>query len=712
MNGTEVKHPLAGGIQTLQPQDPSNASIAQNLTREESGWSTRLGYEKFDPDLSNGMGAFASVGAVYSIYVHQALAGGARQEILFEADGTLYYAYDAAGAVLLRTIASDRHIPTITEPASTYTSTPHGVLVTNGVDQPLLVSLWPLGTSSESSTTIQNCKRSYGSVTPSPVHIHTHKPMSTAASPTDAGAGATALWCTSNPNSIPDEGQWGVGFGGNAGTSPGNISLFEWAVSFITSTGSEGPLSPVTRLTWDMPGSSAGFRAAVVLNIPIGPDGTVARKIYRTKNFSPDTISGTPGDKTLYYLDTVRENVSDIYVDAHRSPSGIVAPLTYGQVPAQARVAAFWDGRVWADGGPNESTTLVYSASGLIETFPLENYFRLSSSITKIHPSYGSLLIFRERGIDIVQKTGDGSYYVSTLTDDVGTISPHTVKTVPSVGVCFLGHDAQVYAVTGGVQGGAVADVVPLTKNLPTSMRKVSKTALPKAVAVYSHQWEEFHIYMATNGRKRPSLGLVLHVGMLTQAPSLSPWSTRSGFPVGCIDTLYDGTLIFGHHTGNPSQSATQAGLFIISHRRQMGEKSVADVWVQKDPPTSKYKCAWNDFGDLSIKKQILYSTLWVMTTGSAEIDIRWYKDFEDTYTYEKTYICQPPDRPLLPVLDTAIVGTAAYSSMKLVPIRIAIANYSCSTYAWEVSTTDDIIILGWEDEITSKNIKVIAGKR
>ena len=275
-----------------------------------------------------------------------------------------------------------------------------------------------------------------------------------------------------------------------------------------------------------------------------------------------------------------------------------------------------------------------------------------------------------------------------------------------------MGHDAQVYAVTGGVQGGAVADVVPLTKNLPTSMRKVSKTALPKAVAVYSHQWEEFHIYMATNGRKRPSLGLVLHVGMLTQAPSLSPWSTRSGFPVGCIDTLYDGTLIFGHHTGNPSQSATQAGLFIISHRRQMGEKSVADVWVQKDPPTSKYKCAWNDFGDLSIKKQILYSTLWVMTTGSAEIDIRWYKDFEDTYTYEKTYICQPPDRPLLPVLDTAIVGTAAYSSMKLVPIRIAIANYSCSTYAWEVSTTDDIIILGWEDEITSKNIKVIAGKR
>ena len=149
MNGTEVNHPLAGGIQTLQPQDPSNASIAQNLTREESGWSTRLGYEKFDPDLSNGMGAFASVGAVYSIYVHQALAGGARQEILFEADGTLYYAYDAAGAVLLRTIASDRHIPTITEPASTYTSTPHGVLVTNGVDQPLLVSLWPLGTSQE-----------------------------------------------------------------------------------------------------------------------------------------------------------------------------------------------------------------------------------------------------------------------------------------------------------------------------------------------------------------------------------------------------------------------------------------------------------------------------------------------------------------------------------------------------------------------------------
>jgi hypothetical protein len=145
----------AGGVQTRLPPEPNNAAEAVNLVvdRRTGGWSTRLGYEPYFPDLTNLFSPFNNVGPITSLHIAQALAGGARQHTFFESEGSLFLLYDAASPATLLPVATGRHVPTPTEAGSWYTDTPYGTVITNGVDRPIIVQPWPLGTVSQASAT-------------------------------------------------------------------------------------------------------------------------------------------------------------------------------------------------------------------------------------------------------------------------------------------------------------------------------------------------------------------------------------------------------------------------------------------------------------------------------------------------------------------------------------------------------------------------------
>ena len=73
-----------------------------------------------------------------------------------------------------------------------------------------------------------------------------------------------------------------------------------------------------------------------------------------------------------------------------------------------------------------------------------------------------------------------------------------------------------------------------------------------------------------------------------------------------------------------------------------------------------------------------------------------------------------PDDRAAdLPVFNTATLGTAtAYRKERLVPLRVSVAQQSCSWFAFEVSTTDDLVIVGHELEYKFGKARTIMGKR
>jgi hypothetical protein len=160
MQGNVFQTPVAGGLETRQPQNPQNAGKIENWVTDKStgGWSSRIGYEPFVPGATS-WSPFSNVGPVYSLHVAQHLAGGARQHVLFEEQGNLHLLYDAAGTAVLRTLATGRHVPTATEAGSWYTDTGYGTVITNGFDRPVLVKPWPLAGLADSSSTIAQCIR-------------------------------------------------------------------------------------------------------------------------------------------------------------------------------------------------------------------------------------------------------------------------------------------------------------------------------------------------------------------------------------------------------------------------------------------------------------------------------------------------------------------------------------------------------------------------
>ena len=727
MNQSQFQTPLAGGVATRLPQNPQDAGRLQNWTldRVSGGWSSRVGYEQYRTGR-NDFDPFATTGPIYALHVAQQLAGGARQAVLFESDGKLQLYYDAAGAPTLRTLQADRHIPTPTEAGSWFTDTPYGTIITNGVDRPVIVNPWPLGNASESATAIARCCRAFGFASlPSPPEPLRVNPMPAASGATfdpPVMGSALTLWCIAHPQGIADGGRWGLGFGSNTSSGAvdgGNKSLFNYAVSFISSTGSEGPVSEVASITWGMPVGAEGFRNAVAIRLPIGPEGTVARVIYRTRNYSEDGIN--EGDTTLFRLDVVRNNVEDLFFDAVRA-SNLNSPrpdIATGPLPApRARFSGLFGGCLWLDGGIDDGLSLYYSAPGLIEQFGAANFVQLSSeggAITGLFGSYTNLLVFRERGIDVVTGTFAEGFQVSTISNSVTCLSPHTIAAVPGLGVVFLGSDG-VYGLTGGLEGGAIADLVNLTVGQDELIQQITPDCLPRAVAVFSAAARQYQLFFPAQGNDRPNRGLVLHLDRLALIDSqrLSPWSTRRGFPVGALATRADGTIIFGHHTGAEAGGTnSQRGLFVMSGKRALGSSIVADQMTFKGAPTSVYRSAWWSAGDPQLQKQVTYVTIWVMTTGDSTITMRHYKDFDLVPVLERTYLAQPPDSAELPTLDKAVLGAAeSYRTERLVPLRYSVAHMSAAWFCFELETTADIILVGHEYEFTTKGTKVVMGRR
>ena len=269
----------------------------------------------------------------------------------------------------------------------------------------------------------------------------------------------------------------------------------------------------------------------------------------------------------------------------------------------------------------------------------------------------------------------------------------------------FLAQDG-VYLLRGGLDGGSVFDVIEIGKPIDQKLRRLTLECAPRSVGMYNPNERAYHLYIPVDGNDRPNLGLIYHLDK-------QGWSIRSGFPVGCLGRTHNNEMVFGHHTGSETADAnSERGLFVISSIRALGGSIVADNYQLGDAPISQYDSAWHDFGDAQIKKQVQYVTLWVLTGGDVTVNLTHYKDFDPAEAGTNTsYITQPPDQANQSVYGTAVVGTSAWQDGRLVPIRIPVAQRSCSWFKFSIQTQSDMTLVGYELEYVARNTRVIAGK-
>jgi len=91
---------------------------------------------------------------------------------------------------------------------------------------------------------------------------------------------------------------------------------------------------------------------------------------------------------------------------------------------------------------------------------------------------------------------------------------------------------------------------------------------------------------------------------------------------------------------------------------------------------------------------------------------MRHYKDFSLDPVIEQTYTAQSPDSVAQPVLDEAILGNGLYRNDRLVPLRFSVAHQSAAWFCFELETDEDLTLVGYEYEYTTKGTRVVAGVR
>ena len=720
------------GVDDQIPQADRTATRIVNMTLDErtKGWDSRVGYEKFFTSASTTPYGkpFDSVtgysGPVYSLYAwstHQ----GAKQFYIYEVgdptSGTTHLQYLNVAEEKAETIEANRTVPTFDQSPTDYEPYGRWLIVVNGQDRAikfdsLTGSIQDLG---------------WNDIPSAPDPWPQDEDGDREAGKTN---GIVLDYYGGNIGAPTDP---TIRVAGLGSTTADAVNSFRWKISFVNETGSESPLSsPSEDARWTTKEITSGTtfqqahslkrRAVHLEGIPRGPKGTVARRVYRTRNLGdmePGTLSEL--DTVYYYVATIHNNRETSYVDY--TPDnflGADAPFPSDSIlmPAPgARSAATFEGRVFVTGGHGDVGKIYYSKVGQPDTFGGLDYFNVGTrdggGVTALFPYYTDLVVFRERAIDVIRSDG-GNMTLSPFVQGVGTKALNSITAVPGLGVFFLADDG-VYALSGGLVGGAELSVKKISVPIMKTIKRANASSLSRATAAYSSKWREWHCYFAADGEEKPSLGIVFHLDN-------GSWSTREGFPVGGIVSDKDGNLVFGNHAGRPTPRVEgeqhEGGLFVITRKPHAGhtiqltpaggpDQSASESTIDGSAVTSTFKSKWHDFGYPSQKKHVKYLYLYVLTKGDNTVPVTVFEDFSNTGVALVAAKAQRPEHVDQDVFGTGVWDVATWQEQLVTELRYAVPQKACSRFAFEVETGNDFLLLGYSIELVTDDMRTGRGK-
>jgi len=436
-------------------------------------------------------------------------------------------------------------------------------------------------------------------------------------------------------------------------------NTYEYAVSFVTDTGSESPISArSTRASWTGGGIGQEDDATPpnnklvtatyginLRNIPTGPVGTVKRILYRTKNMQ-DLSAGGAGEE-LYFLTTIDDNITQNWLDAiPDSGLGSLAPLSFERIPfPKCSIGAAFQNRLVVAGNPSAVYTLYYSDPGLPEQFSSSGIVNVSSArggrITGLVPFNNLLIIFRESAVDALLNTGNGLQVVP-VNASIGSLSPNTAVSIAGLGLMFLGADRKFYLLTGNYSGGSSIQITEASKTIGKQLRRINPSSLARAFAIYNPRDREYWCHVPSLSSPICDLGFVYHLD--TQG-----WSIRSFDPALSSATLLpEGYVAFG------TLNSTQGWL------RDPGSEPVR-LGIQ----------VWGGIGNYAdaARYPFIYESKW-LHFGQPD-SIKTIKDIE-VLAYKNAYVdITDPDLPYLGNIEIfcAVDNREYFRSMGEVPL-------------------------------------------
>jgi hypothetical protein len=655
---------IAGGIDQRYQAPNETASSIVNMRRDETGfgWINDRGWEPESvPNSNHNLANTGNLGIDKSrLYVWTRHRESEIYKVYKTSDGFLKYEHANTFGMTTPTYPFVRSLnftartsPKSDDPDEQYTPFGRFLTIVNGKDLPLKwwgrERVFPFG---------------FTSPTPPPQVIGPYP---------DYYAGSCDIGADPPTSTYPPPKGGTIAMAFSGANEPGGLGLhtdddkvnvYQYKVSFITDTGSESPLSTAAVVQWQNNGGLRTY-ATFIERLPVGPPGTVARRIYRTKSLGD--LRNDARDQQFYLVTQINDNCTLNYTDVMPDDLlTIAAPTRFASsvISTSYRFSANWDNRMWLAGGQGNETRIIYSDQGLPEQFPTFNYFdvgnRSGGAITQIFPYYDNLLVFRERAIDVVRPGGNGTLLCTRLSGDIGTTASNTVTNVEGLGVFFLAPDG-VYVFSGGTIGGSSVRLERVSDTIMKEMRRISKSSLAQATAAYSHKEKEWWCFYPVDGQTHNSRSVVFH----TQG---NVWSFRNDlvdrfvtkadlstevlpqFNVNGLSTLPDGRFIAAFKNKTIANAPVintnlffPGGLCVWAGSMEglPANRVTVDQQAQQfigDPffaPAleAEWSSAWESFGDDSVKKRVISVEVEVLAAGNNTIQLDYAQDYREDFT-------------------------------------------------------------------------------
>lgn len=662
------------GVDERPFASPQNGKSVMNMRYDasEGRWVHDRGYASYYP-ASPARGVGTDTYMAYSLFLHQTL-GGATKDIIVERDdgsgGTGLYRvrpHITAGYTALQT---GRHAPGVQEPGTSFATFGYVCVAVNGWDAP--VRIYPL-----TNTEVR--------VEPFGFPLRPAAPVPAAVGEGGMNTSATAyfyaltLFIDDVTIAYPTQSNT-IGLGS---PTKGSQNAYRYRYTWVTDTGSESPLSeesPIIAWTGGavVGGGNYGYRYGMLITgIQPGPNGTLKRRIYRTRNLGETQVYG---DATYYFLGEIPNNYEVAYTD--HIPDGMLgaeAPddTDSAPLPDTIRWIVGHAGRAWV---VSNDYRIHWSNPSQVETFGAIDYVDVSSRsggrVTGLIPHDDLLLVLREGSLEaIVASQATSSYRAVPVTESTGSRAPHAAITVPGWGVLIVGDDG-IYALRGSYTGGSVVSVNKLTRGITETWARVNIRALARAWSWWSPQDHEVVFALPADGKSYPTLQLILH---LDRGDSDGPaWSFRELVQAGCGITGPEGWPYLGcHNKGLTDTEQLPVFVAVWAAYGGYGYDSSDATYATPLATTGWWESTDLDLGDPDQAKVVRTITATVTAYGENAIYLDAYVDSSweaAGQTQESTTHVQ--DRKLLTVLGTVQIATGEWSKKGISEVRFDLNIY------------------------------------
>jgi len=686
-----------GGINRILTPKIGDAETVLNCRMSvEGGWMGNVGFQSWWRNPSSWTVSETTLQKYFEKKVdscYQWKRQGSNDVYTFvEQNGVLYYVLGNKGQGTTYTgafyendivvVDSDRYIPKLGDTGSQYVNLGRHLLIINGRDRAILFS---------GDRLFRDFGFALGSPTVSPYDIDpeyfNNKVLS-----------ATAI--AFNKSTV-----FGLG-----GVTENERYVYQYKMTTISDLGAESPLSGEQEVSWTIP-NAQDKRYGVALDLPLGDVGTVARRIYRTKE-----INSSGG--LFYFVTQIDENSSRFYIDTmpdkylvDESPRSTAST----SINTNFRVGENWDNRLWLA----EGTRIIYSDSGIFEQFGATNYFELGTfqggDIIQLQSFYNSLIVFRESAINIISFNNNG-FNISTVTNTIGTTAPNSIVVIPQLGIIFM-NEQGVYILTGGLNGGASLKVQKISFGIDDLLNRVNTSMIHKTIAAYSPVEREVWIHFPSDDSVIPDTGIVFH--SMTGTPF---WSIRTAFANvdkaywSALTTTIDGLFLLGNApewTITAGQTTKKFGpLQVMTNSNNWGQSCTIDsigsgnavlTITDTTNPGHTWESEWYGFAQNSVKVRFYSVELRLMSYGDNSFEFFYSTDYsytENVTTAQK----QARSETVFTVNEDAVFGAADATVTKvpftvnssyiadgrLITLRYDVNTQLCDQFKFGIRTTND----------------------